>query len=116
MKKTILSPICSALIIPGLGQIINGNLKKAMVLLAMIFLLLVGAAVKLIFIVRSFINHPEIAPYPSPGKIKTLQDVDFSFLLYFIVAFAIIWVYSVLDAFWTGKKHDREVQNEDNTL
>ncbi len=115
MKKTVLSPICSALIIPGLGQVINGNLKKGLVLLTMVFLLFLGAGVKLVFIVQSYINTPEIASHPSPGNTKTLLGEDYSFLVYFIVAFAMIWVYSVLDAFWTGKKHDREVQNEDNT-
>ena len=116
MKKTILSPICSALIIPGLGQVINGNLKKGMVLLAMVFLLLLVAAVKLLFIFQSFINHPEIASYPSPGNTKTLQGEDFSFLVYFIVPFAMIWVYSVFDDFWTGKNLESQVQVEDNPL
>ena len=114
MKKTILSPICSALIIPGLGQVINGNLKKGVVLLAMVFLLLLGAVLKLVFLVQSFIKQSNISSDPSPAHVKTLQGEDFSFLVYFIVAFAIIWVYSVFDAFWTGKKLEKEVQPEDN--
>jgi len=115
MKKSILSPICSALIIPGLGQVINGNLKKGMVLLALVFLLFVGAALKLVFIVQTYITRPELTSHRMPGDIKTFQIEDFSSLFYFIFAFAMIWIYSVLDAFWTGKKQDKEVQGEDNT-
>ncbi len=50
-----------------------------------------------------------------PGEIKTFQIEDLSSLIYFLVAFAMIWVYSVLDAYWTGKKQDKEVKSEDNT-
>ena len=115
MKKIILSPVCSALIIPGLGQVINGNLKKGMVLLAMVFLLFLGAALKLVFFVQSYVNRPEIASHQTPGDLKTLQLEVLSSLVYFIVAFAMIWIYSVVDAFWTGKKQDKEIKSEDNT-
>lgn len=115
MKKIILSPVCSALIIPGLGQVINGNLKKGMVLLAMVFLLFLGAALKLVFLVQSYVNRPEIASHQTPGDLKTLQLEVLSSLVYFIVAFAMIWIYSVVDAFWTGKKQDKEIKREDNT-
>jgi hypothetical protein len=116
MKKTILSPICSALIIPGLGQVINGDLKKGLVLLATVFLLFLGAALKLVFLVQSYITRPEIASDQTLGDIKTLQVEDLSFLGYFIVAFAMIGIYAVLDAFWTGIKQYKEVQSGDNTL
>lgn len=115
MKKTILSPVCSALIIPGLGQVINGNLKKGMVLLAMVFLLFLGAALKLVFLVQSYVNRPEIASHQTPGDLKTLQLEVLSSLVYFIVAFAMIWIYSVVDAFLTGKKQDKEIKSEVNT-
>jgi len=116
MKKTILSPICSALIIPGLGQVINGNLKKGVVLLAMVFLLLLGAVLKLVLLVRSFIEASHLSSDPSPAHVKTFQGEGFSFLVYLIVAFAIIWIYSVVDAFWTGKKLEKAIQPEDNPL
>ena len=115
MKKIILSPVCSALIIPGLGQVINGNLKKGMVLLAMVFLLFLGAALKLVFLAQSYVNRPEIASHQTPGDLKTLQLEVLSSLVYFIVAFAMIWIYSVADAFWTGKKQDKEIKSEGNT-
>ena len=113
MKKMILSPLCSALVIPGLGQVINGNLKKGLAILAMVFLLFLGGTVNLIFIIRSYLNHPEILSRSSGGISETLHIEDFSSLLYYIIPFAMLWVYSVIEAFWTAKKQEREVQSED---
>jgi uncharacterized BrkB/YihY/UPF0761 family membrane protein len=103
------------LIIPGLGQVLNGDLKKGLVLLAMVFLLFLGAVLKLVFSVLSYINRPETASIDTPGDIKMLLFEDLSSLFFIIIAFAMIWVYSVLDAFWNGKKQDRKIKYEDIT-
>lgn len=116
MKKTILSPLCSALVIPGLGQVINGKLKKGLAILAMVFILFLGGVVKLILIIRPILNHPSIES-PSVRRIaETLHGEAFSSLIYFIIAFTVLWIYAVLDAFWTAKKQEREGHIEDNTL
>ncbi|MFH1292573.1 MAG: hypothetical protein ABIJ44_00415 [Pseudomonadota bacterium] len=36
-----------------------------------------------------------------------LKAADFSALWYLLVAFALIWLYSVLDAYLTGRKLDQ---------
>jgi hypothetical protein len=113
MKKMILSPLCSALVIPGLGQVINGNLKKGLAILAMVFLFFLGGTVKLIFIIRSYLNHPEIMSRSSGGISEPLHFEDFYSLIYVIVPFAMLWVYSVFEAFWTARNQEREGQSED---
>ena len=35
MKKAVIASLCSAFIIPGLGQILNNNIKKGLVILAL---------------------------------------------------------------------------------
>ena len=116
MKKTILSPLCSALVVPGLGQVINGNLKKGLIILAMGFLLFLGGVVKLIFIIRLHLNHPEINSHTIDRLTETLHREAFHSLIYFILAFTMLWIYSVLEAFWTAKKQEKEIQIKDNTL
>lgn len=111
----ILSPLCSALVIPGLGQIINGNLKKGLILLTMVFLLFLGGTVKFIFIIQSYLNRPEIRSHPDHGITETLHGEDFYSLIIVIVAFAMIWAYSVLEAFWTAKKQESEAHTKDNS-
>ena len=110
MKKTILSPICSALVIPGLGQVINGNLKKGLVLLVLVFLLFLGTALKLVFFLRSLLNHSEASSPGTKPDILTSQGEFLSSLYYFIIPFAILWIYAVFDAFWTGKKLEKEAK------
>ena len=112
MKKYIISPLCSALIIPGLGQIINQNLIKGLTILSIVFLLFVGGTIKLAFIIKSLIDQTDITRFHSDNIMKMLQEEDLSSLFYLIIAFAIIWIYSILDAFWVGKKMEGQAGDE----
>jgi hypothetical protein len=104
MKKYVLSTLCSALVIPGLGQIINRNLKKGLIILGAIFVLFVGATVKLAFIISSLSRQPRPVRNGTQDIMERLQGEDLSSLWLLAVAFAIIWIYSVMDAFWVGRK------------
>jgi len=106
MKKYILSPLCSAFVIPGLGQIINQDLKKGLTILALVFALFIGGSVKLVFMIESIMNRGGAGP-PQPGDVmERLQGEGFTLLWLLIIIFAVVWIYSVLDAFWTGKRLD----------
>jgi hypothetical protein len=48
-----------------------------------------------------------INPGHSPDIMDRLKTADFSALWYFLVAFTLIWLYSVLDAYLTGRKRDQ---------
>jgi len=104
MKKYILSPLCSALVVPGLGQIMNRNLKKGLIIMSVVFFLLVGTTIKLAFIIQSLVNQPELARFHLSDIMEKLKGEDLASFSYLIIAFAIIWIYSVLDAFWMGKR------------
>ena len=47
MKKAMLSPLCSALVIPGLGQVINEQLKKGFCMLAIVFVFILALTFEL---------------------------------------------------------------------
>ncbi|MFC1867264.1 hypothetical protein ACFL0H_03930 [Thermodesulfobacteriota bacterium] len=104
MKRYILSPISSAIIIPGLGQLLNNQLKKGLIILAIVFLLFVGGVVKLMFIANSLLTDPAIKRLDSE---IIIQKFD-SFLWVLITAYAVIWFYSILDAFIEGRKINKE--------
>jgi hypothetical protein len=108
MKKSIISPLCSAFIIPGLGQILNNRLKKGVTILGIIFFLFVGGAVKLSFIITRAIKDPAIGNIDD----KIIYEDGFSFLWLIIIAFGIIWIYSVVDAFQEGRIIDRISEKE----
>ena len=104
MKKSIAAPLCSGLVIPGLGQILNQQLKKGLILLALVFLLFVAAAVKLAFIVKAMARGPDLG---EASRQAGVSPGDFFFLAGILGAFAILWVYAVADAFWVAFQSER---------
>ncbi len=113
MKRYILSPLCSAFIIPGLGQILNQNLKKGLCLLGMVFILFIAAVIKFSLIVKSLLRGSEITRANAKFLGERLQGEDFTLLWVLLFLFAMIWVYSVIDAFWTGRKMERQGEYTD---
>ena len=102
MKKAALAALCSALVIPGLGQVMNGQNKKGLALLATVFLLLVAGMFKLIPFFRDVLTSPEPLP-------ETLAAHDYGFLWLLLVIFAVVWFYSVMDAYRCGSKQEAAV-------
>jgi ABC-type uncharacterized transport system fused permease/ATPase subunit len=107
MKRSILSPLCSALIIPGLGQVINHHYKKGLIILAIVFILFIAGTVKLAVMINSLIGGLGIDRLDSEVIMQRLQAEDISGLTFLLIAFGIVWLYSVLDAFLEGRKMDK---------
>jgi len=104
MKKALLSALCSALIIPGLGQIMNQQLKKGLVLLGVVFALFVMAVIAGYSLLKSGLSESSLANSNPETILRKLGSHDFSALWIILGVFAVVWIYSVLDAFWTGRK------------
>jgi hypothetical protein len=113
MKKYILSPLCSAFIVPGLGQIINRNLKKGLCILSIVFVLFVAGTIKLAFTIRSLFQGSEMTQLNSGTVGERLQGQDFMLLWVLLILFGVVWLYSVIDAFWTGKKMESRGEGGD---
>jgi len=106
MKKAILSPLSSAFVIPGLGQIINQHLKKGVCILAGTFILFIAALIKLYQILSVAMEAENINPSESVLITERFRAEDFSALWYLVGAFALLWLYSVVDAHRAGRKID----------
>ena len=107
MKKAALSPICSAFVIPGLGQILNQHLKKGVFILATVFVLFVASIVKLYQIMNTLFMS---ARGDNPGSLSIMERIeaeDLTVLWLLLAAFTTLWLYSVIDAFLAGRKIDR---------
>ena len=89
MKKYILSPICSALVIPGMGQILNSQIKKGVVLLASVFLIFISGTIKLALIISSLLNENEIESPDIEVIVQKLQEMDLSSIWLLIILFSI---------------------------
>jgi hypothetical protein len=112
MKKTILAPLSSALVIPGLGQVINHDLKKGIALLGTAFVLLVIGAVKFFQLLSGALETGWADPSKQAFLIDQLKTQDLSLMKWVSGAFLLIWTYSVIDAFLRGKKLDRSRGDE----
>ena len=107
MKKAILSPLSSALVIPGLGQIINQHIKKGVSILAAVFVLLVLFAVYLYRVISALMISGAIKTGDPAVIIAKIMDEGTSGLSLLLAAFCVLWIYSVIDAFWGGRQADR---------
>ncbi len=112
MKKYILSPLCSAVIIPGLGQILNNQIKKGLIMLGIVFLLFIAGTIKLALVINSLMEEVTIDRLGSTAVLENLYAEDLSVLWLILIAFGIVWVYSVLDAFRQGRKIDSNTDKD----
>lgn len=107
MKKYILSPLCSGLVIPGLGQILNRQNAKGLIILAVVFVLFLCLVVNLVLVIRSLVPLSGDLVYQAEPLLDRLERENLSFFIFIFLAFTAVWVYSVVDAFWIGLKIER---------
>jgi len=102
MKKYISAPLCSALVIPGLGQILNEDVRKGLTLLAAVFILLILGAVKLYLIMNAAFQGAASRRLSGEAVLQQLRTSDFTTLWVLGALFLGVWLYAVADAFWRG--------------
>ncbi len=108
MRKALVSPLASGLVIPGLGQVLNHHLKKGLALLVITLGLFVAFLVQLYAIINFMIQHPQLYRFDPEGITKALADYHPIGLFVSIFSFVAVWIYSVADALIYGIKIDRE--------
>ena len=112
MKKAIISSLCSALVIPGLGQILNHEVKKGLLLLSAVFLLFVGGCIKLAFIITSIMASTSSTGVDPQKMLQAIKAEHHGSLWILAALFAMIWIYSVIDAFLSSRKLEAEKRHE----
>jgi len=116
MKKYILSPLCSAVIVPGLGQVLNKRILKGLIMMGLIFILFIMITVKLALLVMEAIKSKDIYAINDLIEIRSLNG-DLSSLWIMVAFFVILWIYSIIDAFFDGLKVERQTkENPDEIL
>ena len=107
MKKSILAPLCSALVVPGLGQVINEQLKKGVFILSAVFILFLLTVIESYRITRSVLDKMQNNPSNPEMIMDRLGSENLSVLFFLLAVFALLWIYSVVEAYLTGRKIDR---------
>lgn len=108
MKKYITSTIASAVIVPGLGQVLNGQIKKGAVLMGIVFIIFIAGVIKLTQVIKAILPGLNLDNLNSEVIMERINVMDISVLRVIIWALVIIWIYSIVDAFIYGKKIEKE--------
>ena len=108
MKKYITSTLVSALVVPGLGQVLNGQVKKGLILMGVVFVIFIAGVIKIAQIITGIL--PELNPNEINSKaiLEKINVMDISMLRLIMIIFLIIWIYSIIDAFIYGLREEKE--------
>ena len=107
MKKTLIAPLCSAVVIPGMGQVINGQLKKGVILLGAIFMLVVIFCINMYLIISNMLGSGAVKTGDPIAVLNAIMtEKNFGLYVVFLV-FCALWLYSVIDAFLVGIRQDK---------
>ena len=106
MKKTIMSPLCSAFVVPGLGQVINNQIRKGVVIFLAVFCILITAVVKIFFVIKTLLKELPVNELYPEMILSRFKAQDHTFLWFLAFIFMCLWLYSVIDAFIVGRRID----------
>lgn len=109
MKKILLAPLLSAFVLPGLGQVINRQFRKAGLLMAAVFLLFLTLVFKIIVDLNKVLlalplETFEKNPHPLATVAQALSRQDNTLLLSLVAILALVWAYGVWDAFTVARR------------
>jgi hypothetical protein len=113
MKHVFLAPLLSAFILPGLGQVVNGQVRKAGLLIAAVSLLFLTLFFKVLYDLNKFFLSlpPETGGKNSPTLSTAAQSLsrqDNSLLIILVLLLAGVWIYGVWDAFSVARKKGKD--------
>jgi len=118
MKRSILAPLCSAFVLPGLGQIINRQIIKGVLLAAGITVLFVAILVKVMLdlsVVMGEIMGSDLALEGDklPLLLTGMRARNMTMLYILICLGAAVWAFSVFDAYLVGRRYQTQANEED---
>jgi hypothetical protein len=113
MKNIFMAPLLSAFVLPGLGQVINGQVRKAGLLIAAVTILFLTLFVKLLYDLNKFFLSlpPESYGKNSPTlstAAQTLSRQDNSLVTILGLLLTGVWVYGIWDAFSVARKKAKD--------
>jgi len=115
MKKYILSPLCSAVVVPGFGQVLNHRIKKGVTMMVLTFVLFIAATVKLTMLIISEIKNEDADALNNLLAFR-LPDHGLFGLWIPVGLLAVLWLYSIIDALIDGIKIEKESKGKNHEI
>jgi hypothetical protein len=111
MKKYILSPLCSAVVVPGFGQLLNHKVKKGVIMMVLTFILFISATIKLAMLIIPEIRNSDIDAINNLLEFK-LSGRNVTGLWVLIALLAVLWLYSIIDALIDGIRIEKDAKGK----
>ncbi|MEW5913356.1 MAG: hypothetical protein AB1814_12420 [Thermodesulfobacteriota bacterium] len=110
MRRSVVAPLLSALVIPGLGQIVNRQVAKGALLVAASSLLfMVGLGVTFHQVSKAVLALEGQAPVDKWAALRAqLISQGTTWLWVLFALLAVLWLFAVVDAWRWGKRRDQE--------
>jgi hypothetical protein len=108
MKKYIISTFSSAVIVPGLGQVINGQVKKGLIYMGLVFIIVIAFVIKMTKIIMAILPRLDLEKVNVEAIRQKIDFTDYTVLRIITYIFLALWIYSIIDAFIIGLKIEKE--------
>lgn len=103
MRKVLVATLCSAFVIPGLGQIVNQQIKKGIVILVAVFVLFLVGILRLADTVGRLTEGAGANGPAAEEVLDVLWSRISPDLRLLAGAFVCLWLYAVLDALFNAR-------------
>ncbi|MBI4775048.1 MAG: hypothetical protein HY788_12875 [Deltaproteobacteria bacterium] len=118
MKRRLISPLVSGLVLPGTGQVLNRQPIKGIALIAgttVLFLLILMKV--LVDLNRVFQTTPDLSPDPQiiQKLASAMSEQDHTYLMVLVILLLCVWIFSIVDAYIHGKRLD-DMNNETTSV
>ncbi|MFH1137508.1 MAG: hypothetical protein V1816_15680 [Pseudomonadota bacterium] len=113
MRQSILAPLCSAFILPGLGQVLNRQLLKGFALMSAVTAIFLALLFKLLFDLSAVLGEVMGADFSLgaeqwPLILNGMRSRNMTLVYLLAGVGAALWAYGVLDAYIHGRRFQAE--------
>lgn len=103
MKKTIVSPLLSAFVFPGAGQLKNRQSLKGIILILITIILLIILFYKIYAIIISSISSPSQINI-SEDFVSKIETRVYEENIIWVSLLIIVWIAGIVDAYLSARK------------
>ena len=112
-----MAPILSGLVLPGLGQVINRQYIKGLILIALVTILFLAALFKFFLDLTAVMGQVVGPDLVTGGEVfakivAAMRERDLTLLYGILIMGTALWAYSIVDAYLVGRQVPPETRED----
>ncbi|MEW6263771.1 MAG: hypothetical protein AB1641_11915 [Thermodesulfobacteriota bacterium] len=117
MNRRILAPLCSAFVLPGLGQIVNRQIGKGVIMIMAVSLIFLAVVLKVFMDLSAVMGQlmgPDLTLSDDklPLFLAGLRARNLTPLFILLILGFALWAYSVIDAYVYSRKEEAKIDGD----